>query len=204
MIKFFYGLSGTFKSATIETLLNSPDTVAVWSMIKYWKKLETGIFSGQISYNDLNYALLHLSILEHTLKTTDKKNILVERGVSDMSYYRMKAYEALGESIDDSWIYKSVEEELRICRDQSVHKILLIQNDKDFIRDVILSEPTRAEKFPDGLDDYLRNQELYVEFTEKYNNISEVITINDAKSYIESLGLEFKLNKLNNYGSSEK
>lgn len=194
MIKFFYGLSGTFKSATIETLFNSPDTVAVWSMIKYWKKLETSIFSGQISYNDLNYALLHLSILEHTLKTTDKKNILVERGVSDMSYYRMKAYEALGESIDDSWIYKSVEEELRICRDQSVHKILLIQNDKDFIRDIILSEPTRAEKFP-SLNDYLKSQDDYIKFTEKYNNISKVITINDAKSYIESLGLEFEESK---------
>ena len=92
MIKFFYGLSGTFKGTMIKTLI-TPDTAVVWSMIKTWKRLETGIYSGMIERNDLNYALLHLCILEHTLKTTDKNNILVERGVSDMSYYRMKMYE---------------------------------------------------------------------------------------------------------------
>lgn len=205
MIKIYYGLSGTFKGTTIETLQNK-DTAVVWSMIKSWKRLETGIYSGQIIYNDLNYAIQHLTLLEYVLKTTDKKDILVERGISDMLFYRMKAYEVLGETIDDSWIRKSVEEELRLCGDHMVQKILLVQNDKDFIRDVILSEPTRSEKFPNGLSDYLKSQDDYIKHTEKYNSISEVITINDAKSYIEgSLGLEFKeQNKLNNYGSQEK
>ena len=205
MIKFFYGLSGTFKGTTIETLQNK-DTAVVWSMIKSWKRLETGIYSGQITYNDLNYAIQHLTLLEYVLKTTDKKDVLVERGISDMLFYRMKAYEALGETIDDSWIRKSVEEELRLCGNHMVQKILLVQNDRDFISNVILSEPTRAEKFPNGLSDYLKSQDDYIKHTEKYNSISEVITINDAKSYLEgSLGLEFKeQNKLNNYGSSEK
>lgn len=194
MIKFFYGLSGTFKSATIETLQNK-DTAVVWSMIKSAKRLETGIYNGMIGYNDLSYAIQHLTLLEYVLKTTDKKDILVERGISDMTFYRMIAYERMGETIDDSWIRKSVEEELRLCGDHGIHKVLLIQNDREFIKNTILSEPTRAEKFPNGLDDYLKSQELYVKHTETYNNISEVITINDAKSYLEgSLGIEFKEN----------
>ena len=189
MIEFFYGLSGTFKGTTINSLI-TPDTAVVWSMIKPWKRLETGIYSGMIERNDLNYALLHLCILEHTLKTTDKKNILVERGVSDMSYYRMRMYENIDPNASDNWIQKAVEEELRICQDP-VHKILLVQNDKDFIENVILSEPTRREVFPNGLDDYLMNQESYIKFTERYNSIDEVITINNAKSYLESLGIEY-------------
>jgi hypothetical protein len=144
-----------------------------------------------IERNDLNYALLHLCILEHTLKTTDKNNTLVERGVSDMSYYRMKMYENIDPSASDLWISKSIEEELSICQGQAVHKILLVQNDRDWIRDVILSEPTRREVFPGGLDEYLKNQDEYIKFTEKYNSISEVITINNAKSYLESLGIEY-------------
>jgi hypothetical protein len=192
MIKIYYGLSGTFKGTTIKYILNNnPDVAVIWSMIKPWKRLETGIYNGMITYNDLNYALSHLTLLEYVLSTTDKKDILVERGVSDMTFYRMLAYERMGETIDDSWIRKSVEEELRICGDQSVHKTLLIQKDEDFIRDVILSEPTRAEKFPNGLSDYLRSQDEYIKFTEKYNSISEVITINNAKSYLENLGIEY-------------
>lgn len=198
MIKIFYGLSGTFKSTTIKSLQNK-DTAIVWSMIKYWKRLETGIYNGMIEYNDLNYAIQHLTLLEYMLSETDKKDIIVERGITDMLFYRMKA---LGETVDDSWICKSVEEELRLCGDHGVQKILLVQNDRDFIRDVILSEPTRAEKFPNGLSDYLKSQDEYIKHTETYNNISDVVVINNAKSYIESLGLEFKeQNKLNNYGS---
>lgn len=189
MIKFYFGLSGTFKGTTIKSQLN-PNTIPVWSMIKTWKRLETGTFSGLVSINDLNYALLHLCNLEHTLKTTDKKDILVERGVSDMSFYRLNAYRNMSENIDDSWIHKSVEEELRLCENYKVHKILLVQNDREFIENVVLSEKTRREVFPD-LDTYLKNQDQYVKFCEKYNSIDEIIVINNAKSYLESLGIEY-------------
>ena len=191
MIKIFYGLSGTFKGTTIKSILsNNQDIAVVWSMIKTWKRLETGIYSGLIERNDLNYALLHLCNLEHTLKTTDKKNILVERGVSDMSFYRMSAYRNIDPDASDKWIREAVEEELRICQGQAVHKILLVQNDREFIENVVLSEKTRREVFPD-LDTYLKCQDQYVKFCEKYNDISEVITINNAKSYLESLGIEY-------------
>lgn len=189
MIKIYYGLSGTFKSTMIKTLI-TPDTAVVWSMIKTWKRLETGIYSGLIERNDLNYALLHLCNLEHTLKTTDKKDILVERGVSDMSYYRLQAYRNIDPDASDKWIREAIEEELRICQGQAVHKILLVQNDREFIENVVLSEKTRCEVFPD-LDTYLKCQDQYVKFCEKYNDISEAITINNSRSYLESLGVEY-------------
>lgn len=194
MIKFYYGLSGTFKGTTIKSQLNS-NTIPVWSMIKTWKRLETGIFSGLVSRNDLNYALQHLCLLEYVINNNyDNKTILVERGVSDMSYYRMKMYESVDPNASDEWIKKSIREELKICqilKGQTIHKILLIQNDKDWIRDVILKEPTRREVFPGGLDEYLKNQDEYIKFTEKYNSIDEIITINNSRSYIESLGIEY-------------
>lgn len=191
MIKFFYGLSGTFKGTTIKSQLN-PNTIPVWSMIKSWKRLETGTFSGLVSRNDLNYALQHLCLLEYVVNNNcNDKNILVERGVSDMSYYRMRMYESIDPSASDEWIKKAIEEELSICKDQKIHKILLVQNDKDWIRDVILSEPTRREVFPGGLDEYLKNQDEYIKFTEKYNSIDEIIVINNAKSYLESLGIRY-------------
>lgn len=190
MIKIYYGLSGTFKGTTIKSQLNS-NSIPVWSMIKTWKRLETGIFSGLVSRNDLNYALQHLCLLEYVVgNNIDNKDILLERGISDMSYYKMRMYENIDPDASDSWIKNAVEEELRICQDQP-HKILLVQNDREFIENVVLSEKTRREVFPNGLDDYLRNQENYVTFTEKYNDISEVITINDARSYLESLGIEY-------------
>jgi hypothetical protein len=188
----------------IKTLI-TPDTAVVWSMIKTWKRLETGIYSGLIERNDLNYALLHLCNLEHTLKTTDKKDILVERGVSDMSFYRLSAYRNIDPDASDKWIREAIEEELRICQCQAVHKILLVQNDREFIENVVLSEKTRREVFPD-LDTYLKCQDQYVKFCEQYNDISEVITINNAKSYLESLGIEYNeelCKSLKNYESKE-
>ena len=192
MIRFYYGLSGTFKGTTIKAELEKRnDCKVVWSMIKSWKNLETGIYSGMIDRNDLNYALLHLCILEHTIKNmAENSQILVERGVTDMAYYRTLMYDRFLDS-DDTWIKNSVAQELSICKERP-EKILLIQNDYDFIKNEVLKEPTRKEVFPGGLDDYLKNQEMYIEFTKKYNDITDTIVINNAKEYIEKLGLKYE------------
>lgn len=189
MIKFYYGLSGTFKSTTIESEKKKlEDCSVIKSMIKSWKDLETGIYSGMITRNDLNYALLHLCILEHELKYNSHKNTLVERGVTDMAYYKMRIIENFGDNINDSWIIDSVKKELELCN-ETPQKILLVQKDINFIKDTILKEPTRKEVFPGGLDDYLENQERYIEFTKKYNNISDIVYINNAMNYINNLSL---------------
>ena len=188
MIKFYYGLSGTFKSTTIENERHRlEDCSVIKSMIKSWKDLETGIYSGMIIKNDLNYALLHLCILEHELKYNRHRNTLIERGVTDMAYYKMRIIENFGD-INDSWIINSVKKESELCN-EIPQKILLVQNDINFIKNTILSEPTRKEVFPGGLDDYLENQERYIEFTKKYNDISDIVYIDNAMEYINKLSV---------------
>ena len=73
-----------------------------------------------------------------------------------------------------------------------VEKILLVQEDRDFVRDVVLSNKYRSSCFSD-VDDYMKQQDLYVKFTQEHNDIFEVIKIKNAKDYIENnLGMEFK------------
>ena len=61
----------------------------------------------------------------------------------------------------------------------------------EFLKEVVLKEKTRAEVFPGGIQEYLEKQDKYVEFTKKYNKIDKEIVIDNAKEYIESLGIEF-------------
>ena len=105
-----------------------------------------------------------------------------------MAYYKMRIIENFGDNINDSWIIDSVKKELELCN-ETPQKILLVQKDINFIKDTILKEPTRKEVFPGGLDDYLENQERYIEFTKKYNNISDIVYINNAMNYINNLSL---------------
>ena len=54
MVKFYYGLSGTFKTTTIlseKKLAN--DTLVVWSMIKRWKDLEIGLFNEMTKITEI-------------------------------------------------------------------------------------------------------------------------------------------------------
>lgn len=190
-VKIYYGMSGTFKRTTISSELkkNSSESYPVWSMIKPWKKHESGIFKNRLSYSDLNYANLHFCILEYLCKESDKESstLLVERGVSDMIFYWLKN----GHKENEEWIRSVVEEESKII-DAPIKKILLVQEDMDFIRNVILEEPSRRACFPGGLEDYLEQQEKYLEFTKKYNDISKIISIKDSRSYIENdLGLDY-------------
>ena len=193
MIQFYYGLSGTFKGTTIKKRLEKDNKLKVmWSMIKSWKNLENDLFSGLIEYNDLNYALLHLCMLEETMNNlSDDSGVLIERGVTDMLFYKTR--EML--SINDRWVDSIVKYEDSLCK-KKPEKILLIQNDEEFIRDVILKEPSRKEKFPGGIEDYLRTQRFYVDFTKRHNDITEIIEITNAKDYItNTLGMEFNILK---------
>lgn len=186
-VKFFYGISGTFKTTTVNSILNSgQDCVAIKSMIKTWKDLEQGIFNGLIDYNDLNYALLHLCILKHEIDKKAAENILVERGVSDMFYFMLRNNPSL--KIENEVIQDAVRKEEELCKDLGVKKILLVQKDIEFIENYVLKDPIRQATFPGGLDQYLRNQEDYVDFTKKFNNSALVIEIENAQKYLDKLG----------------
>lgn len=194
-VKIYYGISGTFKTSTIESELHkNTDCIAMWSGIKLWKYYDSGIFNGLIPYSDLNYAILHLVRLKgitQDYRNADKE-LLVERGISDMLFYWIRKQEDQ-EKISTGWIGNVIKEENVIVDSAGkVEKILLIQKDQDFIRDVIIGG-RRGEFFPGGVQDYLEQQERYVEFTRKYNEISREIVITDAKQYItKDLDIEFK------------
>ena len=185
-VTFFYGMSGTFKGTTINSILNSgQDYVAVKSMIKPWKDLEQGIFNGLIDYNDLNYALLHLCILKHEIDKKAAENILVERGVSDMFYFMLRNNPEL--NIESEVIQNAVIKEEELCKDLGIKKILLVQKDLEFIENNVLNDLFRKATFPGGLNQYLKNQEDYVEFTKMFNSSVSVIEIKDAYKYLDEL-----------------
>lgn len=199
VVKFYYGISGTMKTTTLNA--NASTTYlppfVMKSSIKLWKDLESGTFSGKTEINDLNYAMLHLCRLSDSFNYCYKEgidNLLVERGITDMLYYKSKKTE-----LEDEFIWKVVEEENKILTlpkdsgiDLEVYKNLLIMEDEDFIKNKILSSEFRSKyaQFKD-LDDYLSKQQEYVDFTKKFNNINVVCHINSAKEYIKDLGLKF-------------
>jgi hypothetical protein len=94
--------------------------------------------------------------------------------------------------VTPSVISSAVNRESEILQPSMIKKTLMIMLDKDFIKNKTLSEKTRADWFQ-GVEDYLEKQEDYVKFTKKYNDITEIIEIKDAREYLESLGIEYNV-----------
>ena len=204
-IRFYYGLSGTFKTTTIKTKLGTGDDV-LWSGIKRWKIWEKDVLMGKNNPSDLNFALLHLSRLsdlEFNI-AKDDSTLFIERGVSDMLFYWLRNNPACKE---ETIITNLIEEELRVSKksaggDREPEKILLVQRDYDFVRDVVFKEPSRSKCFPGGIEEYIDTQNQYIDFTKKYNKITSIVEINNAKEYLRSLGVnwetqEISSNKIN-------
>ena len=198
-IKFYYGMSGTFKATTINTEISNLSRPYIFmnSAIKQWKVWEKNLFHELNKPSDINLGLLHLCRLsDHVRESLNKKDIevmYVERGVSDMMFY----WSGLKDSTPiEDMVVNAVKQESSICKEGNYIpvKTLLIQKDQKFISDVILREPSRRECFP-SVEQYLEAQDKYIEFTRKYNDISEEIIIEDAERYITNdLGLTFNIN----------
>lgn len=194
-VKIFYGMSGALKSSTIDSLDKewNYSMPIMRSSIKVWKKYQTeiSVFRKQTIPNDLNFGILHLIKLEEFLRdNVYYEKAIIERGITDHLFYHISK----GNDISEEQIKEVVNEELKLfdmdCIE--VEKILLVQEDRDFARDVVLSNKYRSSCFSD-VDDYMRQQDLYVKFTQEHNDIFEVIKIKNAKDYIENnLGMEFK------------
>lgn len=189
MIKIYYGLSGTLKSSTIKQKYEEGDEkpVIIRSAIKNWKYNRDALFPWLCNESNLNYALLHLTRLQDYVY--GDYDFIIERGVTDPLYYE---YQKQPELITPSVISSAVEKESEILQPSMIKKTLMIMLDKDFIRNKTLSEKTRADWFQ-GVEDYLEKQEDYVKFTKKYNDITEIIEIKDAREYLESLGIEYNV-----------
>jgi hypothetical protein len=193
MIKIYYGLSGTLKSSTIKQKYgyfgdeSDETTVIIRSAIKNWKYNRDLLFPWLCNESNLNYALLHLTRLQDYVY--GDYDFIIERGVTDPLYYE---YQKQPELITPSIISSAVEKEIEILCKNKIHKTLMIMLDEKFIAEKVLSEKTRADCFQ-GVEDYLEKQEDYVKFTKKYNDITEIIEIKDAREYLESLGIEYNV-----------
>ena len=174
------------------------------SAIKPWKYYQNGIFDGLTEYNDLTYGILHLVRLREFMesikdKTTEVDRAIVERGITDpLFYYYYNGERGKGE--DRSLIERAVEAEKILLMPDffEVKKILLIQGDKEFVKDCVLKDEYRKRTFRNDPELYFKMQEKYVEFTSTYNAPDEVIRIDDAKEYITgTLGETWNNIKLN-------
>ena len=123
----------------------------------------------------------------------EQGSAIIERGISDSIFYHTLRTRFPGSAEDLEVIESAVQEELNLLRGCKVRKILLVQEDVDFIRDRVLADQYRAGCFK-GVDDYLEKQRKYVRFTEEYNKIDSVVKISTAKDYIEKvLGQKFNV-----------
>ena len=158
----------------------------MWSEIKLWKGLENKLFPGLINGDNLNFALLHLCNLQTIgIGKSYGHTFYIERGITDMLYFENLEKNNITPEI----INCATDKESEYLGD-NVKRVLIQMKDPEFIAQKVLSEETRAEKFT-GVEDYLKQQENYVEFTKKYNTIDQEIVIEDAKDYITGLGLEY-------------
>jgi hypothetical protein len=193
MIRIYYGLSGTLKSSTIKQKYgyfgdeSNEKTVIIRSAIKNWKYNRDALFPWLCNESNLNYALLHLTRLQDYVY--GDYDFIIERGVTDPLYYE---YQKQPELITPSIISSAVEKESEILGGNNVQKILMTMLDEKFIAEKVLSEKTRADCFQ-GVEEYLKKQENYVDFTRTYNHIDEEIKINDAKDYLMHLGVEYNV-----------
>jgi len=201
-VKIYYGLSGTLKGSTIRAVQeNDPGILIMGSSIKSWKYYEQGIFNNLIEYNDLNYGILHLVRLQDFIELCHKsdKKLLIERGVTDSLFYHYYNTEGNKEKEDEAFIKQVAQAEKTILLPDftKIEKILLIQKDKEFVKNVVLQDEYRKKTFKNSPDYYFDLQSKYVEFTKKYNNIDQIITIDNAKDYVTNILCEnWKLSKV--------
>jgi hypothetical protein len=190
-IKIYYGLSGALKGSTIESIKKKqPDLKVMESSIKAWKYYQFGIYNGLTEYNDLTYGILHLVRLREFIEHSQAKDdVLIERGVTESLFYYYYNYEfssGKGKAENSEFIEKVVQAERSVLLPDfsKIERILLVQNDKDFVRDVVLKDEYRKKTFKNDPDLYFQLQEKYVEFTSKYNPIDSIIRIDNAEEYI--------------------
>ncbi len=204
-IRIYYGMSGALKGATIKSQITNKEGPysgcgVMESAIKPWKSYQFGIFDGLTEYNDLTYAILHMVRLREFMEeNSSSSSLLIERGVSDTLFYHYN--NDLGGSIQEnpSFIEKVIYSETALLLPDffKIEKILLIQNDRDFVKDVVLSDEYRKRTFNDNPDLYFDLQEKYIDFTTKYNQIDNVVRIDNAREYVvNTLGEIWNDNKV--------
>lgn len=200
-IKVYYGLSGALKGSTIAALKKKNSNIQIMdSAIKRWKYYQFGIFSGLTEYTDLTYGILHLVRLREFMDKNHsaENDLIIERGITDsLFYYYYNDGFNVEAGMDENLTLinnATAQEQILLLPDfYRIERILLIQEDKDFVRDVVFQDEFRRKTFKNDPDLYFKMQDLYVSFTKRHNVIDKVIRITSAKEYIENtLGEQLK------------
>ena len=187
-------MSGSLKGTTIESV-RSYSTTVIDSLNKPYIQASTDLTGTRPSDLDLGLLRLDLGLLRLTQllnlsrdKFASELDVIIERGITDfLESWTSDPQNSLGSAEIQKYI--DLEEKYLggiVGQGGKIRKVLLNMQDTDFIRDVILTEPTRLARFPD-LQTYLDRQVRYLDFTKRYNKIESEIIIYDANSYIENL-----------------
>lgn len=198
-LTIYYGLSGALKGTTINSRLRQNATTQVmYSAIKDWKYYHQTLFPELLEKNDLIFTNLHLVRLSEFLgKSNNLGDLIVERGVTDSLFYYLgnDEYGTSQYAVDSPSLVRKVvaaEDQIINRKTRNVRKILLVQEDPEFVTNKVLKDQFRQQTFKNDVDYYFEQQSKYIEFTKTYNDISEIIRIPDARKYIEEkLGVEY-------------
>lgn len=186
-VTIYYGMSGSLKGTTVDSVKSNYDIV-IGSYNKPYIQASLDLTGKRP--DDLDLALFRLVQLKNLSNDESVSNldVVIERGITDF----LESWTSDPQnSLESSELQKYIGLEERylgkiVGPEGKIRRVLLNMQDSGFIRDVILTEPTRLARFP-NLQVYLDRQVRYLEFTKKFNNIESEIIIYDANSYIENL-----------------
>lgn len=196
-VTIYYGMSGSLKLQTINQL--HKDDLKILSPAKKVFQYDEDYFNWSGRPNNSHLVIFRLLQLDLDDYLSSSRDVAIERGVTDYIYYLPKRSIPNLESYDKIRIKELVDLELEVLKRRTgaeyIRKILLKMTDKEFIIKKSLSGPDgryRADLYPD-IDHYLKSQDDYLNFTASYNKIDSIVSIDDAKDYIENvLHLEYK------------
>lgn len=164
-VTIYYGMSGSLKGTTVDSVKSNYDIV-VGSYNKPYIQASTDLTGKRPS--DLDLALFRLVQLKNLSndESVSNLNVVIERGITDF----LESWTSDPQnSLESSELQKYIGLEERYLNKivgpgGKIRRVLLNMQDSGFIRDVILTEPTRLARFP-NLQVYLDRQTRYLEFT---------------------------------------
>lgn len=177
-----YGLSGSCKMTTLNSYLYSND-FKIYSDTKAFYGMDERYFNWSSRPNDAHLAIHRLLTLQLPGFLPKDQDVAIERGVSDNLFCIPNRKIQGMDRYDLIDIDGLIELELKALKDYEIRKVLLIMEDEEFVKSKVINDKYRAALYPD-IDTYMSEQDRYVKFTRKYNDIDSTYLITDAKDYI--------------------
>lgn len=191
----YHGMSGTFKNSAIRSKQGINPGPHLGTKNKFWKTHRNlPVFRDAIQDSSMVLCLLQLARLDDFMNNNEAaQSLYIERGLIDnlfFHYHFDSVFDDEDKPEENRFLIKEILKlESTTLKDSNVKRVLLIQKDVDFIKDVIFKNPVRNSTFRGDLDCYLKTQEIYVDFVKRYHKLDEIYEITDAEKFItETLG----------------